>query len=820
MNADTDVSNMASLPNSTDQNTNDWFRKVYEHANDAILVIDPEEEAITDCNSTTRELFEYPEEELSEVRPAEMIAEWEDRRQEVYDDLIGEDGGLTEEFTCKTYTGRKLQVELSLSSITIDGQPHLLAVCRDRTQTRRQQTQLRKRAAALEEATDGIAIVDRNGKIEDANPAFAEMYGYDDPDQLRSSDWSRLYEDDEWDVIETEVLPTVQTAGNWSGEVQGLRRDGTTFPQVLSVSTFDDGGFVCSTCDISDRKKHARKVEALNEAVHDLVVAEDSDTVARITIDIVDDVLGFDVSCVRLFDEERNALELAAMTDEAEALVESCRAFDLGLSSAGRAYRQEQRIEQTIDNKSGPDLEAKAQLHFPLDDYGTLTVYSRSSTIDDIDLHCIEMLASSVTTSLQRTEREQALREKKRELSQQHAELETLNGINCLIQQLIQQLLDTTTLDEVYQTVCDRIVSSEFYESAWIGTIEIEDGKITETTGAGVSDEYLELVRSAPLTQFADGIVAEAIRTRSPQLIRRRKEWGGGSERDQSDGSASETTVAVPISNGEKSFGILVVTSTRDGAFRDTALGGFEVLADVVGFLITSTLNKELLHTDNVVKLEFGVTDSQCLPAVLSQTLDCQIRLRGTTQRNDRTVLCYLDTTCDSPDEARAVAEEIDLIEDCSIVERQTEGILLEVITAMPVVRSIADVGASITEIIATDGEARIIVEGLPGNSHDIVQVLDDCYDDVELIAKQREDRPVETTGALREQLAETLTDRQRAAIETALAAGYYNSPRKRSAEEISDAMDIASSTLHQHLRKAERKILSSVLEDTRDRSE
>ena len=61
--------------------------------------------------------------------------------------------------------------------------------------------------------------------------------------------------------------------------------------------------------------------------------------------------------------------------------------------------------------------------------------------------------------------------------------------------------------------------------------------------------------------------------------------------------------------------------------------------------------------------------------------------------------------------------------------------------------------------------------------------------------------------------LAETrLTDRQREAAAAALELGYYEIPRTASHEDVAEAIDCAPSTAAEHLRKAEAKLLGTVL--------
>jgi predicted DNA binding protein len=53
------------------------------------------------------------------------------------------------------------------------------------------------------------------------------------------------------------------------------------------------------------------------------------------------------------------------------------------------------------------------------------------------------------------------------------------------------------------------------------------------------------------------------------------------------------------------------------------------------------------------------------------------------------------------------------------------------------------------------------------------------------------------------------LSSRQREVFRLAQARGYYDHPRQTNADELADELDVTSSTVHEHLRKAEAKLLS-----------
>jgi predicted DNA binding protein len=61
--------------------------------------------------------------------------------------------------------------------------------------------------------------------------------------------------------------------------------------------------------------------------------------------------------------------------------------------------------------------------------------------------------------------------------------------------------------------------------------------------------------------------------------------------------------------------------------------------------------------------------------------------------------------------------------------------------------------------------------------------------------------------------LAGNLTERQRTALEAGYFGGFFEWPRHRNGEEVADSLGIGASTFHQHVRKAERKLLERVFD-------
>lgn len=126
-----------------------------------------------------------------------------------------------------------------------------------------------KLKAILDSAANGIVMIDDRGVIDTVNPAVERIFGYTS-DELLGKNVSMLMpspQREEHDQYIARYLETGEKKIIGIGmEVEGLRKDGTTFPLELSVEEVDIDGrrfFAGCTCDISERKE---VVKALQES--------------------------------------------------------------------------------------------------------------------------------------------------------------------------------------------------------------------------------------------------------------------------------------------------------------------------------------------------------------------------------------------------------------------------------------------------------------------------------------------------------------------------------------------------------------------------
>lgn len=137
----------------------------------------------------------------------------------------------------------------------------------DVTGMKRAEARLAERAAVIEAAQDGIALTDAEGRFRYMNPSHLAMFGFTRQAEIVGMSWDALYEPADAERIRQEAFPALDQTGGWRGEAIGRRRDGAPLEQEISLTLLPDGGLVCVTRDISDRRRSERERLRLRDEV-------------------------------------------------------------------------------------------------------------------------------------------------------------------------------------------------------------------------------------------------------------------------------------------------------------------------------------------------------------------------------------------------------------------------------------------------------------------------------------------------------------------------------------------------------------------------
>ncbi len=127
------------------------FRTIFDHSNDAIFVIDPEQDEILEVSPKACDMLGFTKEELlsrriSEIHPDEVF------EMKAFVQSVFEEGtGYTDKLTCRTKEGQILSASLSASKINFYEKTCILIMTRDITARKQAEKITQKYSEKLEE---------------------------------------------------------------------------------------------------------------------------------------------------------------------------------------------------------------------------------------------------------------------------------------------------------------------------------------------------------------------------------------------------------------------------------------------------------------------------------------------------------------------------------------------------------------------------------------------------------------------------------------------------------------------------------------------
>ncbi len=123
----------------------------------------------------------------------------------------------------------------------------------------------------FENAGEGISITDAEATIIAINPAFTRITGFTIQDVVGQSN-RVLKSGTHDDQFYTQMWNTLSTTGQWSGEIWNRRKNGETFPELLTISVIKNNAeevshYLSVFHDITDIKNKEQQIQYL--AYHD-----------------------------------------------------------------------------------------------------------------------------------------------------------------------------------------------------------------------------------------------------------------------------------------------------------------------------------------------------------------------------------------------------------------------------------------------------------------------------------------------------------------------------------------------------------------------
>jgi PAS domain S-box-containing protein len=705
------------------------------------------------------------------------------------------------------------------------------AVERRRTEARLEGASQRHRRVA--EASADVAVAwDLDTQTVRWGDGFGETLGYDDTDAGRPFDWwiGRVHPDDRETV--RDAVESASADGNDLEIRHRFRRaDGSYATIVARGAPVADGARVVGALvDVTDRVERERKLAVLHDAMRSLLQAETETEAADAAVEAATSVLDLPAVVIRLFDEVENVLRPVARSPDAdETLGEpvvsdpgGSLAWDVFVDGAAASYDDVRDAAVTTD----ADTAVRSALVLPLGEHGVVTTASTAvAAFDESTQDLASILAASTEAALDRIQRTSDLQQRDRQLHEKERRLDRLLLLNEAVRDVQNHVADADDPLAAKRYLCERLTALDRFAFAWVGD---DDARPTAEVTAGDGAGYLDVVfgddavapsDGDPLTADGPGAgrraepARECAATGSPEVV---STIGSGVQDSDWRRAALEagfsSAMSVPLGYGNRQFGTLTVYADDSGAFGELARAALTDLGRTVARGVDAIETRRSLQADTAVELELRLSAPDDALQRLAREADTEVVLTGSVPSAEDTLRLFVTAGGTRPEAVRTAVAEVggELVD---VVGADDETLFELEVPGPGAVGWLADRGAVPVETTASPDALRSVVR-IPGtvDVRSLVEAARSTFADATLLTRRDTDQPI-GAGAVRTELFEDLTVRQREVLRTAYHSGYFEWPRHRSGEDVADTLDIAQPTFHRHLRKCNRSVYAALFE-------
>jgi len=495
-----------------------------------------------------------------------------------------------------------------------------------------------------------------------------------------------------------------------------------------------------------------------------------------------------------------------------------------GADAAGETVPAENGFAALLDgevatgNLDAPDApgafgDVDAHLGVPIetdDVWGALVVCdTEDGAFDGMDTTFLQSVANLLASAVERAA-------DKREIERQRDHLALLAEFDAVVQDIIGAVADSESRGEIERYVCERVVGANDIVFAWLG---VADGPGQTIVPVASSDEHADYLDDITVTtdgaETAQGPAGRAAETDEVAVV---NDIANDDDFEPWREAALErgfrSAAAIPLSYRDRLYGVLTIYAGHTDAFPAEVQQVLIRLGQNLANAMNALERRDAIITDLQTEVEFLVRDDDLFVAQAAAETGATIHLDGLVERSEGGYVAYLGVE-DAEPEAVADIAPAGNVTEASVVRTDEDGGLVSIVLDDVALSNVlATHGAELVSITATPEGSRIVAR-LPRSvdTRTVVEAVSDAFDSVEFRAKRTRE-PTDGVGDHESPAIEfDLTDRQREALESALHAGYFDWPRQSTGEAVAESMGITAPTFQEHLRTAQQKILTQVLD-------
>ncbi|WP_448096410.1 putative bifunctional diguanylate cyclase/phosphodiesterase [Luteibacter yeojuensis] len=236
--------------------TEERYSLLFDSAADAIFMVDAESGLILDANRRAAAWLGCSREELTGMELAKLFVDG------------SPDTGVG---SLRNPDGSLRPVETQSSLVVWGARRVSQAIVRDISDRVAMEQERKIASEALASIAEGVIIADADRRVTTANAAHTKLTGYPVQALRRTRfDITRTLPDGR--PLPQSLWDDIAAGDNWVGEVESRRADGSTYPELMSISTIRDREgrpqhYVAVVSDITARKADRQRLQHL--ATHD-----------------------------------------------------------------------------------------------------------------------------------------------------------------------------------------------------------------------------------------------------------------------------------------------------------------------------------------------------------------------------------------------------------------------------------------------------------------------------------------------------------------------------------------------------------------------